>query len=116
MQKIVSLFITMMIFGFSLLGEDVHASFGRDESNLSSSSEYLIGSDKIVGPSVEKPGSFSESGMHQHDCHLGHCAFTFFLSGDIGAPFFFISSYRLNSSFRIHSVTRTETIRPPALV
>ncbi len=116
MQKIISLLTALMIFAFSFLGEEVHASSNSrcSETAYTRSIDLDQGGVNSTTESFQKAPS-TERGFELHDCHFGHCAFTLFHPARIGSRI-------PQAGDSIQSFTalpqpgfRSETIRPPAI-
>lgn len=122
MRKFISLFIALMIFGFSIFGEAAHASASTCADSgavvRSNAQGIRCGSVTTVSSAAHLESSVSgaEEPAQAHDCHFGHCAFTLLLPASIGAPISFDGGDFLPRATLAQSDFRSETIRPPASV
>lgn len=117
MRLIISLFIALMIFTFSFLGEDIHASTASHGSESSISHAADEGSSDLLTSEIHvHTASAMGLNLETHDCHFGHCAFTLFLPTLVGAPVAQVASAFFPPTSLLLSGIRSETIRPPALI
>lgn len=115
MKKIISLLAALMIFAFSFLGEDVHASSSSCADSITVQSAPLAkcGTVKAASTKLHKDAS-SDPDSSIHDCHFGHCAFTVRLPSKIHSPLPLVGTDVVRHHSLIHSGYRSETLRPPS--
>lgn len=115
MQKIISL-LALLIFSFSLVGEDVSDSFCvKTAISQNAASALHTDASSSTSASLEKDIPVKAPETAAHDCHFGHCSYTLIILPIVASPasHLELAVERLYQS--VQSGFRSETLRPPSL-
>jgi hypothetical protein len=119
MRKLFAIFTALMIFFFSVTGEDGHALASSCEEASILSHHAPVGDSTHASADAADAQSPNtpETGSHSpdsHDCHFGHCGFTFLLYPAATFPVeISLRSYPQWDRF-IPNGDKSETFRPPS--
>lgn len=118
MQKIISVLAALVIFAFSIIGEDAKASLFCYKGNAPSSQITAAGNSisKISAISIENASRTPQGAeVFGHDCHFGHCGFTLIFLPSMATPTHSLTVKFISSLSSPQSGFSSETLRPPSL-